>query len=134
MMKNIGEYVSTLLMPEKKVPISREAEEKADREAEYMIKRKTTLLYLKEYGGCKIYADIRWCEKTDGDGEMVLVAPDIYFYHVRTNVKYNSVWSCITGIDGWDIKEREMWETLCMRIDNLVNLEKILREEMRHGV
>ena len=133
-MKNIGEYETTLLTPEKKVVMSRQAEEKMDRESEFMIVNKTILFYLKENSNYKLYAGANWCEKTVGEGEMVMVAPDIYFRHIRTNIKYNSVWACITGIDGWSKKERELWETLCFRIDNLPNIEKIIHDLMWHYV
>ena len=133
-MKNIGEYETTLLTPEKKVVMSRQAEEKMDRESEFMIVNKTILFYLNENNNYKLYAGAKWCEKTVGEGEMVMVAPDIYFRHIRTNIKYNSVWACITGIDGWNKEERGLWETLCMRIDNLSNIEKIIHDLMWHGV
>ena len=131
-MKNIGLSVSTILTPEKKIPISREAEEKADREAEFMIVKHQIIFHLKENRDCKIYAAEEWCENSNE--EVVMVAPDIYFYHIRTNEKYKSPWACIAGIVGWDDELRGMWETLCMGIENLINLEKIIRTENAHGV
>ena len=97
-----------------------------------MIMRHQIMFHLKENRSCKIYAAEEWCKNQKE--EVVMVAPDIYFYHIHTNKKYKSPWACIAGIVGWDDKLRGMWETLCMGIENLINLEEIIRTENTHGV
>jgi len=85
-MKNIGEAVSIVRHLERP---SREVEEKAEAEAEYEIHRKTTMFFLEEDPSFKIYSQIEWCKNLKD--EIVLIAPDISFHHVRTNSPYRNV-------------------------------------------
>ena len=96
-MKNIGEAVSIVRHLERP---PREVEEKAEAEAEYEIHRKTTMFFLEEDPSFKIYSQIEWCKNLKD--EIVLIAPDISFYHVRTNLPYRNVLACILGCTGWD--------------------------------
>ena len=120
-MKNIGEAVSIVRHLERP---SREIEEKAEAEAEYEIHRKMTMFFLEEDPSIKIYSHIEWCKNLKD--EIVLIAPDISFQHVRTNIPYRNVLACILGCTGWDDEKRGKWETLCLRIDNLVNIQEII--------
>jgi len=42
--------------------------------------------------------------------------------------------ACILGCTGWDDKTRGKWETLCVRIDNLVNIQEIIFDNTTYEV
>jgi len=125
-MKNIGASVSAVLTAEKK-----EAEEAEVEEEEYHPMRNEMIFCLDEAPEYQISAVAEWAENTRGD---IMGEPDIYFLHVMTGQRCESVWSCLTGWSESDEKSSEKWETLCERIENLDGMEEYICNEKRVGL
>jgi len=118
-MKNIEASVSAVLTPEKK-------QEKVEgEEEEYTEHRNEMYFYLKERPEYRISAVGRWLENSKGD---VVGDADIYFCHIMTGERCESAWGCLIG---WSDDERteEIWETLCMRIEETDGLGQIICDE-----
>jgi len=125
-MKNIGASVSAVLTAEKK-----EAEEAEVEEEEYHPMRNEMIFCLDEAPEYQISAVAEWAENSRGD---IMGEPDIYFLHVMTGQRCESVWSCLTGWSESDEKSSEKWETLCERIENLDGMEEYICNEKRVGL
>ena len=123
-MKNIGESVSAVPTQEKKSVAAVVEEEIEEEECHQM--RNEMVFYLKEAPEYQISAVAEWCENSRGD--IVSAEPDTYFLHVLTGARCESVWSCLTG---WSEpgEAQEKWDTLCVRIDELENLEQTICDE-----
>ena len=127
-MKNIGASVGAVPTQEKK-----EAEVKVEVEEveeEYTEHRNEMYFFLLEHPEYRISAVGRWCENSKGE---VIGDADTYFYHITTGERCESAWGCLVG---WSDDERveEIWETLCMRIEELDGLEQIICDEKSFGV
>ena len=121
-MKNIGASVSAVLTAEKK-----EAEEAEVEEEEYHPMRNEMIFCLDEAPEYQISAVAEWAENSRGD---IMGEPDIYFLHVMTGQRCESVWSCLTG---WSEpgEGQEKWETLCQRIEELDGIDEFICDEKR---
>ena len=93
--------------------------------------RNEMVFFLKEAPEYRISAVAEWCENSRGD--ILTAEPDTYFLHVRTGQRCESAWGCLIG---WSDDERteEIWETLCMRIQNTDGLGQIICDEESFGV
>ena len=128
-MKNIGASVGAVLTQEKK-PVAAVVEEKIEEEECHQM-RNEMVFFLKEAPEYRISAVAEWCENSRGD--ILTAEPDTYFLHVRTGQRCESAWGCLIG---WSDDERteEIWETLCMRIQNTDGLGQIICDEESFGV
>ena len=119
-MKNIEASVSAVLTQEKK-SVAAVAEEE---ECHQM--RNEMVFYLGEAPEYRISAVAEWTENSRGD--ILTAEPDIYFLHVLTGARCESVWSCLTG---WSEpgEGQEKWDTLCERIEGFENLEQTICDE-----
>jgi len=118
-MKNIGASVGVIPTREKKEEVEKVEEE------EYTEHENKMYFFLRERPEYRISAVGRWCENSKGE---VIGDADTYFYHIMTGERCESAWGCLIG---WSDDERteEIWETLCMRIEELDGLEQIICDE-----
>ena len=124
-MKNIGASVSEVLTQEKKA-----VEEVKIEEKEYIHKKNEMIFYLREYPNCQISGVAEWlCENTYG-GEAIGDV-DTYFLHILTGRRCETPWSAIVGVAEFNEYHEEIWETLCMRIENHENIEQDMRYKKR---
>ena len=84
------------------------------------------MFFLKANPLCRVRAGGEWCENTDGE---VVGDVNIYFFNLRTGRRCNCVWACLNGWHVLDKKTAEGWETLCLRIEKLQQLKKIICTE-----
>ena len=122
-MKNIGASVDA-------VPTQKE-EEKEVEEEEYTEHENTMYFFLKERPEYRISAVGRWLESSKGE---VIGDVDTYFCHVSTGQRCETAWTTHTGWSEQDERTEEIWETLCMRIQNTDGLEQIICDEESFGV
>ena len=123
-MKNIEASVGVIPMQKKK-------EEAKAGEDEYTEHRNEMYFFLEECPEYKISAVGWWLENSKGD---VIGDVDTYFRHISTGQRCETAW---TTLDGWceeDERIEEIWETLCMRIQNTDGLEEIICDEESFGV
>ena len=135
-MKNIGASVSAVLTQEKK-PVAIVAEEEIEEEEEeeveeeYMEHRNEMYFFLRERPEYKISAVGRWRENLKGE---VVGDADTYVRHIMNGSRCDSVWRCIDGWSEQSERTEEIWETLCMRIEETDGLEQIICDEESFGV
>ena len=125
-MKNIDAGVGAVPTQGKK-----DKEEGEIDEEEYTQMENEMIFYLNDAPEYRISAVGKWLENTVGE---VIGDADIYFRHILTGQRCESVWSCLTGWSEQDEKSTEKWEELCGRIEELENLEEIVCNEKRVGV
>ena len=123
-MKNIETSVGVVPTQGKK-PVAAVAEEEIEEEDCHLM-RNEMIFYLGEAPEYRISAVAEWCENSRGD--ILTAEPDIYFRHVRTGARCESVWLCFTG---WSEpgEEMEKWDTLRERIEDFENLEQTICDE-----
>ena len=122
-MKNIEASVGAVLTQGKEEEVKVEVEEV---EEVYTEHRNEMYFFL---GGCpeyRISAVGRWLENQKGE---VIGDADTYFRHIMNGSRCDSVWECIGGLSEQSERMEEMWETLCMRIEELDGLEQIICDE-----
>ena len=90
-------------------------------EREYIHKKNEMIFYLREHPDCQISGVAEWCE--DAYGGIVMEA-DTYFRHIITGRRCETPWACIRGVADYNEYHEEIWETLCMRIENRKNIEE----------
>ena len=122
-MKNIGAGVSEVLTQKKKEVKGGKIEEE-----EYHMMKNEMVFYLKEYPCCRISGVAEWGENSQGD---IVKELDTYFRHIRTGRRCESAWACLIGVTEFNEFSEEIWETLCMRIENLENIEEDMCYEKR---
>ena len=115
-MKNIGASVGVIPAQEKK---------QADEE-EYTWKTNETLFYLQENPDCYIVAGGEWHGNKAGG---VVGSVDMYFRHIITGKRCDTVWDAVDGYAGFDDRWADAWEKLAMRIEDIPNLEKTVCTE-----
>ena len=115
-MKNIGAGVSEVLAQEKK-----QTEEAEKKEEDYHQMRNEMIFFLREAPGCQIHGVAEWGENSQGD---IVKEVDTYFRHLLTGRRCETPWACILGVVEFNEYHEEIWETLCMRIENHENIEE----------
>jgi len=115
-MKNIGASVSEVLTREKK-----QTEEAEEKEEEYHMMKNEMIFYLREYPNCRLTGVAEWGENSQGD---ITKEVDTYFLHILTGQRCETPWACLVGVAGFNECHEEIWETLCSRIENYVNIEQ----------
>ena len=101
-------------------------EEAIVEEDEYTEHRNEMYFFLKERPEYRISAVGRWLETSKGE---VIGDADTYFRHISTGQRCETAWTAHTGWSGEDERTDEIWETLCMRIEELDGLEQIICDE-----
>ena len=115
-MENIGASVSAVLVPGKKGEV----------EEEYTWKTNETVLYLKGNPDCFIVVGGEWHgNKANG----VVGSVDMYFRHILTGQRCESVWDAVDGYACFDDRWADDFEKIATHIEDLPNLEKIIRTE-----
>ena len=122
----MGAGVDAIIPREKK-----EAEEGEIEEEEYTEHENTMYFFLRERPEYRISAVGRWLENSKGE---VIGDVDTYFRHISTGQRCETAWTAHTGWSEEDERTDEIWETLCMRIQNTDGLEEIICDEESFGV
>ena len=115
-MKNIGASVGAVPAQEKK-----QTEEAEKKEEDYHQMRNEMIFFLREAPGCQIHGVAEWGENSQGD---IVKEVDTYFRHLLTGRRCETPWACILGVVEFNEYHEEIWETLCMRIENHENIEE----------
>ena len=113
------------------VPTQGKEEEAKIEEEEYTEHQNEMYFYLKEHPEYRISAVGRWLENSKGK---VIEDADTYFRHITNGGRCDRVWECIDGWSEQDERTEDIWETLCMRIEELQGLEQIICDEKSFGV
>ena len=127
-MKNIGAGVDAITTQGKEEEVKVEVEEV---EEEYTEHENEMYFFLRERPEYRISAVGRWRENSKGK---VIGDADTYFCHIMTGERCDSAWGCLIGWSEQDEEAEEMWETLCMRIEELDGLEQIICDEESFGL
>ena len=122
-MKNIGASVSEVLTQEKK-----EAEAGEIEEEEYHMMKNEMIFCLREFPECQISGVAEWGENSQGN---IIKEVDTYFLHILTGQRCETPWAGIAGVAEFNEYHEEIWETLCMRIENHENIEQDMCYEKR---
>ena len=125
-MKNIEASVGVIPTQVKK----EEVEEVVDEE-EYTEHRNEMYFFLEEHPEYRISAVGRWLENQKGE---VVGDADTYFLHITKGSRCDSVGECLDGWSEQSERTEEIWETLCMRIEETDGLEQIICDEESFGV
>ena len=131
-MKNIEASVGVIPMREKKEEVEKvveeeeEEEEEKEEEEEYTEHENEMYFYLRERPEYRIYAVGRWRENQKGE---VVGDADTYFRHIMNGGRCDSVWRCTDGWSEQSERTEEIWETLCMRIEETDGLDQIICDE-----
>jgi len=113
-MKNICASVGVIPTQEKKEEVEKVEEE------EYHMMKNEMIFYLREYPNCQITGVAEWGENSQGD---IVKELDTYFLHILTGQRCETPWACLFGVAEFNEYHEEIWETLCMHIENHENLE-----------
>jgi len=81
---------------------------------------------LREAPVYRISAVGKWCENTAGK---VIGGVDVYFRHIMSGQRCESVRDCFAGWSECDESSTEKWEALCERIEELDGLEEYICDE-----
>jgi len=120
-MKNICASVGAVPTQEQKA-----GRKEVVKEDEYTEHRNEMYFFLEEHPEYRISAVGRWLENQKGE---VVGDADTYFLHIMNGSRCDSMWDCIVGWSEQSERTEEMWETLCMRIEELDGLEQIICDE-----
>ena len=115
-MKNIEASVSEVLTQEKK----------REEEKEYTWKTNETLFYLQENPDCYIVVGGEWHGTKTGE---IVGSVDTYFRHILTSRRCETVWDAVDGYAGFDDRWADDFEKIATHIEDLPNLEEIIRTE-----
>ena len=123
-MKNIGASAGVFpAQGEQKVEGKIEEEEE---EEEYYPMENEMIFCLREAPEFHISAVGKWCENAQGK---VIGDADIYFRHIMTGQRCESVKDCFTGWSECAERSAAKWEALCERIEELDNLGEYICDE-----
>ena len=122
-MENIDAGVGAVPTQEQKA-----VEEGKIEEEEYHMMRNDMVFYLREFPECQISGVAEWGEDSQGDN---MKEPDTYFRHILTGQRCETPWAAIAGVAEFNEQHEEIWETLCMRIENYENIEQDMCYEKR---
>ena len=115
-MKNIGASVDAVSTQGKKTAV----------EEEYTWKTNETLFYLQENPDCYIVIGGEWHGTKTGE---VVGSVDTYFRHILTSRRCETVWDAVDGYAGFDDRWADDFEKIATHIEDLPNLEEIIRTE-----
>ena len=101
-------------------------EKKREEEKEYTWKSNETVFYLRENPKCQIAVGGEWHGNTVGG---VVGSVDIYFRHIITGKRCESVWDAVDGYAGFDDRWADDFENLATHIEDIVDIEKIVCTE-----
>ena len=101
-------------------------EKKQEEEKEYTWKTNEALFYLQENPNCYIVVGGEWHGTKAGE---VVGSVDTYFRHILNSQRCGSVWDAIDGYAGFDGRWADDFEKIAMHIEDLPNLEEIIRTE-----
>jgi len=124
-MKSIETSVGVIPTQEK------EAEVEKVEEDEYTEHRNEMYFFLEEHPEYRISAVGRWLENLKGE---VVGDADTYFLHITSGQRCEGVRDCFAGWSEQDERTEEIWETLCMRIEETDGLEQIICDEESFGI
>ena len=122
-MENIDAGVGAVPTQEQKA-----VEEGKIEEEEYHMMRNDMVFFLREFPECQISGVAEWGEDSQGDN---MKEPDTYFRHILTGQRCETPWAAIAGVAELNEHHEEIWETLCMRIENYENIEEVMCYEKR---
>ena len=108
-----------------------EGEEGEEEDEENTECKNEMYFYLKSNTSYQIWAEGKWLENSAGE---VVGDTDTYFHHILTGRRCESVRECFAGWAEQDKKVAEIWETLCVSIEELDGLEEIICSEESFGV
>ena len=108
------------------IPTQVKKEEVEEVEEEYTQMENEMYFFLGEHPEYRIYATGRWLENRKGE---VVGDADTYFLHIMNGSRCDSMWDCIAGWSEQSERTEEIWETLCMRIEETDGLKQIICEE-----
>ena len=115
-MKSIEASVSAVSTQGKKTAV----------EEEYTWKTNETVFYLRENPDCRMAVGGEWHGNARGG---IVGQPDIYFRHIITSKRCDTVWGAVDGYAGFDDRWVDAWEKLATLIEDISNLEKIVCTE-----
>jgi len=115
-MKNICASVSEVLTQEKK----------REEEKEYTWKSNETVFYLRENPKCQMAVGGEWHGNIAGG---VVGSVDMYFRHILTGQRCESVWDAVDGYAGFGDRWADDWENLATHIEDIADIEKIVCTE-----
>ena len=115
-MKNICASVGVIHTQGKKTAV----------EEEYTWKTNETLFYLQENPDCYIVVGGEWHGTKTGE---VVGSVDTYFRHILTSRRCETVWDAVDGYAGFDDRWADDFEKIATHIEDLPNLEEIIRTE-----
>ena len=115
-MKNIGASVDAVSTQGKKTAV----------EEEYTWKTNEALFYLQENPDCYMVVGGEWHGTKAG---RVVGSVDMYFRHILTGQRCESVWDAVDGYACFDDRWADDFEKIATHIEDLPNLEKIIRTE-----
>ena len=121
-MKNIEASVGVIPTRVKKEEVEKVLEE------ECIHMKNEMIFFLKEYPECQITGVAEWGENSQGD---IVKELDTYFRHIMTGQRCETPWACLVGVVEFNEYHVEIWETLCMRIENHENIEEDMCYEKR---
>ena len=125
-MKNICASVGAVPTQEQKAGRKEVVEED-----EYTEHRNEMYFFLEGYPEYRISSVGRWLENNKGE---VIEDVDTYFLHITRGGRCDSVGECLDGWSEQSERTEEIWETLCMRIEELDGLEQIICDEESFGL
>jgi len=115
-MKNICASVDAVSTQGKKTAV----------EEEYTWKTNETLFYLQENPDCYIVAGGEWHGNKAGG---VVGSVDMYFRHIITGKRCDTVWDAVDGYAGFDDRWADGFEAIATHIEEIPQLEKIICTE-----
>ena len=134
-MKNIGASAGVFpAQGEQKVEGKIEEEEEEEEEGEeYHPMENEMIFYLREAPVYRISAVGKWCENTAGK---VIGDADVYFRHIMSGQRCESVRDCFTGWSECDERSTEKWDTLYYRISTMLlrDLRRIVCGEKKYEI
>ena len=100
---------------------AKSTQEKEDKEEKYYEMENEVMFFLKKHPKFNIRAVGVWLEN---DNREMVGSINIHFRHIFTGRRCKCVRECLEGWYHSSIKNKNLWETLCNRIEALANVEE----------